>query len=156
MIAGSSEQIGRITEMTEGLISIITQLERQKSAIERALVALREAEGVAALNTAAPASAVNLEASKPEAAARKGKKRSAEVRKRMREAQQLRWAKIKGESKPSTPVSSEAPKPKRRISEEGRRNIIAATKKRWALKRAEAQAALKTVKTKQIARKKAA
>jgi hypothetical protein len=42
------------------------------------------------------------------------------------------------------------PKPKRKLSEAGRKAIVAATKKRWALKRAEA------AKTQQAAPKKAA
>jgi hypothetical protein len=50
-------------------------------------------------------------------------------------AQRARWAAIRGESEPSTP---EAAKPKRKLSAAGRKAIIAATKKRWALKRAEA------------------
>jgi hypothetical protein len=51
-------------------------------------------------------------------------------------------------SQPSTPEVT--PKPKRKLSEAGRRAIVAATKKRWALKRAEA------VKTQQAAPKKTA
>jgi hypothetical protein len=63
---------------------------------------------------------------------------SAATRRRMREAQQRRWAAIKGESAP-------APRrPKRRISEEGLQRIIAATKRRWARFRAEKKAAGKT------------
>ena len=58
-------------------------------------------------------------------------------------AQKARQAKVKGESAPPTPsVEPEQPKAKRRISEEGMKRIIAATKKRWRLaKAAKAQAA---------------
>src|SRR6266566_7262833 len=132
--------------MTEQLASIITTLERQKAAIDRALMALREVDGVPAT---APASIA-----KSEVATRKGKKRSAAVRKRMQEAQRARWAKIKGESEPAQPATPEAPKAKRKISPEGRKRIVAALKKRWALKRAEAKAAPK--KTKKAGRKKVA
>src|ERR1035437_6230217 len=48
----------------------------------------------------------------PEAAPRKRKKFSAAARKRMKEAQQRRWAKIRGESEPPPPARAEAPKPK--------------------------------------------
>jgi hypothetical protein len=72
----------------------------------------------------------------PEAPGRKRRKVSAAARKRMKEAQQRRWAKIRGESGPSASPTPEPEKPKRRISEEGMKRIIAATKKRWALKRA--------------------
>ena len=71
-----------------------------------------------------------------EPAPRKRRKFSAAVRRRMREAQRLRWAKIRGESERAAPPMTRAGKPKRRISEEGMKRIIAATKKRWRLQRA--------------------
>jgi hypothetical protein len=49
----------------------------------------------------------------------------------MREAQQRRWAKIRGASEPSTPVTV-SPKPKRKISEVGRKTIAEAARRRWA------------------------
>ena len=70
---------------------------------------------------------------------RKRKKFSAAARRRMKEAQQRRWAKLRGESEP--PLDSAKPKPakpKRKLSAAGRRAISEATKKRWALKRAAA------------------
>ena len=119
--------------MTDQLASIIKSLEQQKTAIDRALSALREVDGIAASDTTASASIA-----KP-ASARKGKKRSAAVRKRMKEAQLLRWAKIRGESGPSAPAMPQLSKPKRRISPEGMKRIIAATKKRWRLQKAAAK-----------------
>jgi hypothetical protein len=72
-------------------------------------------------------------------------KRSAAVRRRMAEAQKARWAKIKGDAtleSVSPPLATpEAAKAKRHISEEGRKRIIAATKKRWRLQKAAAKAA---------------
>jgi hypothetical protein len=121
--------------MTDGLASIITQLERQRAAIDRALVALREVEGSDAPNAQAPASTATVETS-----GRRGKNRSAAARRKMALAQKARWAKIGGESEPPAPVTKEAAKPKRRISAEGIKRIIAATKKRWRLKRTEAKA----------------
>ncbi len=41
-------------------------------------------------------------------------------------------------SKPASKATPEPPKPKRRISEEGMKRIIAATKKRWRLQKAQA------------------
>ena len=83
------------------------------------------------------------------------RKRSAAVRKRMAEAQRLRWLKIKGESTPSTPEpatpeppATEAPTAKRKISAHGMKNIIAATKKRWRLQKAAAKAAKKAASKK--------
>jgi hypothetical protein len=52
---------------------------------------------------------------------------------RMREAQQRRWEKVRGESA----AQKEAPKRKRRMSAEGRRAIAEATRKRWAAFRAQ-------------------
>jgi hypothetical protein len=55
-------------------------------------------------------------------------------------AQKASWAKRKGEIEPpSTPEPSKA---KRTISAEGMKRIIAATKKRWRLKKAGDKAAL--------------
>ena len=72
-----------------------------------------------------------------EPAPRKRRKFSPAALRRMREAQRLRWSKIRGESQPTTPATTKAIKPKRRISPEGLKRIIAATKKRWRLQRAQ-------------------
>jgi seryl-tRNA synthetase len=76
----------------------------------------------------------------------------------MQEAQRARWATIKGKLETPAPVTKEAPK--RQISAEGMKRIIAATKKRWRLKRAADKAAQEQAEAKkvasQIARKKAA
>ena len=119
--------------MADSLTGIIERLERQKSAIERALAALREVD--------APATAVQAKPSvAPEPTSGTRKKFSAAARKRMALAQQARWAKIKGEVQPPAPAAPEPSKPKRRISPEGMKRIIAATKKRWRLKRVAAKA----------------
>jgi hypothetical protein len=116
--------------MTDSLTGIIDQLEQRKAAIERALSALREVDSGKAAQV------------KPSVAPETGTgKRSAAVRRRMALAQKARWAKMKGEVQPSAPPAVEPLKPKRRISPEGMRRIIAATKKRWRLKRAAAKAA---------------
>jgi hypothetical protein len=80
-------------------------------------------------------------AASPEPPNRKRKKFSAATRRRMREAQRQRWAKIRGESEPHVPATPEPSKPKRKLSAAGRKAIVAATKRRWALKRAEAEKA---------------
>jgi head-tail adaptor len=57
----------------------------------------------------------------------------------MREGQQRRWAKVRGESQVSaTETPRETSKPKRKISVAGRKVISAAMKKRWAAKKAAA------------------
>jgi hypothetical protein len=120
--------------MTEGFGSIITLLERRKTAIEQALGALRAVD-----DRTAPAKPT-VPTATPDAPARKGLKRSAAVRKRMQEAQQRRWAKVKGKIERLLPPEVNAPKAKRKISAEGIKNIIAATKKRWRLVKAKAAA----------------
>jgi hypothetical protein len=80
-------------------------------------------------------------AAAPGAPTRKRKNFSAAVRRKMAQSQKRRWAKIRGESEPST--TPEPTKPKRRISEEGMKRIIAATKKRWRLQKAAAKAPAK-------------
>jgi hypothetical protein len=129
--------------MTDGLASVITLLEQQRTAIDRALVALREVGEVAA-----PAKATPPPPATPEVSGRKGKRRSVAVRKRMQEAQRAPWARIKEESEQPAPVTTEAPKPKRKISAEGIKRIVQATKRRWARVRAEAKAALESAETK--------
>jgi hypothetical protein len=67
------------------------------------------------------------------------RKFSAAARKRMREAQQLRWAKTRGESAaPAKKTAVKATKPKRKLSAAGREAISVAMKSRWAAKRAAA------------------
>jgi hypothetical protein len=114
--------------MLESFTGVIDGLERRKAAIERALAALREVD--------APETAAQV---KPDGAAEvpgTPRKFTAAARKRMALAQKARWAKIKGEIEPATPPAPEPAKPKRRISPEGIKRIIAATKKRWRLQRA--------------------
>ncbi len=78
--------------MTEGFASIIRELEQRRTAIDKALMALREVDGVATPGTTEPASIA-----KP-ASTRKGRKRSAAVRKRMKEGQRLRWERLRAEA----------------------------------------------------------
>jgi len=85
---------------------------------------------------------------------RKRKRFSAASRRKMAMAQKARWAKLRGESEP--PAPAKAPKAKRRISEEGMKRIIAATKKRWRLQKAAAKAQSTAAKKAVPARKKAA
>jgi hypothetical protein len=94
-------------------------------------------------------------AARPETPKDKPRKFSAAARRRMKEAQQRRWAKIRGESEPpSEPVTPQATKPKRKLSKAGRAAIVAALKTRWAAKKA-AVAKAKPVAAKRTAAKKA-
>jgi len=90
----------------------------------------------------------------------KRKRFSAAARRKMALGQQARWAKIKGQSEPPSPAVPEAPKAKRKISAEGMKRIIAATKKRWRLQKAkvvaEASAPTKKAVVKSAAVKKTA
>lgn len=101
----------------------------------------------------------NGAATVPELKPTNHRKFSAAARRRMREAQRLRWSKIRGET--IAPPHRTA-RPKRRISEQGLKNIIAATKRRWALRRLEAAKAKKAASThkkaapRKVARKKTA
>jgi hypothetical protein len=77
-------------------------------------------------------------AATPEVPTPKRRKFSAAARRRMREAQQRRWASIRGETAPSASATPVAPKPKRKLSAAGRKAIQDALRRRWAQKRAEA------------------
>ena len=88
----------------------------------------------------------------PKPATAKRKMSPATLR-RMREGQQRRWAKAKGESATTLQVVT-ASKPKRRLSAAGKAAIVAALKKRWAEKKARAIKSMPVAK--KMGRKKAA
>ena len=82
------------------------------------------------------------------------RKLSPEALKRMREGQQRRWAKVKGEL---PQAEAKAAKPKRKLSAAGKAAIVAALKKRWAAKKtASTSEAKPTSVAKKAPRKKAA
>jgi len=83
-----------------------------------------------------------IPAATPEAPTRKRKKFSAAARKRMKEAQQRRWAKIRGESEP-TQAAAPPTKPKRKLSASVKAKLVANLKKARAAKAAKAKAAAK-------------
>jgi hypothetical protein len=119
--------------------SIISELEQQRSAIDRAILALREVTG-----TRPPGAAT---ASPPREAVA-GKKRTITPagRKKIAEAMRRRWAEKRGLGQGSNAIqpsqagqqrdtAKKRPAKKRRLSAEGRKRIIEATKRRWAAKR---------------------
>src|ERR1035437_4096020 len=116
------------TKLTNEIITAaIEGFESQKIRIDQQISELK------AMLSGGPAEA----SAAPAPTARKRKRFSAAARKRMKEAQQRRWAKTRGESRPPVPAATpEPPKSKRRISEEGMKRIVAATKKRWRLAKA--------------------
>lgn len=105
----------------EIITAAIEGFEAQKQRIDGQIAELRSILTGDVIETAAT----------PEGTPRKRGKFSDATRLRMKEAQQLRWARIKGEIAPSTPVTVPA-KAKRQMSEAGRRAISEATRKRWA------------------------
>ena len=130
---------------TEIITAAIEGFESQKMRIDLQISELK------AMLSGGPAEA----AATPEPITRKRKRFSAAARKRMKEAQQRRWAKTRGDSIPPGPATTpEPPKSKRRISEEGMKRIVAATKKRWRLAKA-AKAQTTTAKKAAPARTKA-
>jgi hypothetical protein len=134
------------TKLTHEIINAaIVGFEQQKLHIDTQITELRSMlEGGSSKPTPAAT---------PERPTIKRRKFSAAARRRMKEAQQLRWAKIRGKPEPPAPATSGAPKAKRKLSKAGRANIVAALKKRWAAKRAAAKA--KPVVAKKTAVKKA-
>jgi hypothetical protein len=116
-----------MAKLTNAIIeaAAIDGFEAQKQRIDVQIAELR------AMLTGAPQSTA-------EDAPAKGTSRkfSAASRRRMREAQQLRWAKIKGESPATAKTATKAAKPKRGITAAGRKALSIAMKKRWAAKKA--------------------
>jgi hypothetical protein len=135
------------TKLTDEIINAaIEGFEAQKRRIDEKIGELRAMlHGVPAKSAAAS-----------EAPGRTRKKFSAAARRKMALAQKTRWAKIKGQNEPPSSATPEPPKPKRRISPEGMKRIIAATKKRWRLQKAAAKSApTKKSASKKVAVKKA-
>ena len=129
-------------KLTQEIINAaIVGFEQQKLRIDAQIAELR------AMLSGSPAES----AATPKPATGQRRKFSAAARRRMKEAQQKRWAKIRGESAPPAPATLEHAKAKRRISEEGMKRIIAATKKRWRLQKAAAKAPAKKAVTKKTA-----
>jgi vancomycin resistance protein YoaR len=113
-----------MAKLTSTIIeAAIAGFEAQKKSIDAQIAELR------AMLTPTPVSAEET----PTKTTRR--KFSAAVRKRMREAQRLRWAKIRGESAPAKKTAKTA-KPKTGITAAGRKALSIAMKKRWAAKKA--------------------
>jgi len=112
-----------MAKLTNTIITAaITGFELQKKSIDAQIAELRGMMNGTAEAEAAPAKATR-------------RKFSAAARKRMREAQQARWAKIRGEAAPAKETSVRAAKPKGGITAAGRRALSIAMKKRWAAKK---------------------
>jgi hypothetical protein len=114
----------------EIIAAAILGFEAQKKHIDAQITELREMLDGGSKATPAAIS---------EAPTGKRRKFSAAARRRMKEAQQRRWAKIRGEAASPAPAALEPSKPKRRLSKAGKAAIVAALKKRWAAKKAVAQ-----------------
>ena len=104
----------------------IAGFEAQKKTIDGQIAELRAMLGGAPKSSEAPAKATR-------------RKFSAAARKRMKEAQQRRWAKIKGElMEAKSKTTTKAAVKKRTLSAAGRKAISIAMKKRWAAKKSAA------------------
>ena len=113
--------------MTEGFDGIVAQLEHQKTAIERALAALREVEGVAA--PAATASSSGAPAK------RRGRPKGT-GRNLRSEGQKKRWAAKKAAEATLDATPQKIAPRKVRLTPDGRKKLAEAMKRRWAVKRA--------------------
>jgi hypothetical protein len=131
MIAGVFHSERENQGMADGLDGIIAQLVRQKTGIERALAALRKAEGSEALATATPASI-----GPP---IRKGGMTPG-GRRRLSAALKKRWAAKKAAAGVPEKIPQKAVRRKVRITPEGRERLAEAMRRRWAVKRTAAQA----------------
>jgi hypothetical protein len=132
------------TKMSEEIINAaIDGFKAQRNRLELRVAELRAMLNGGPAQPAAPS----------EPMPRKRRKLSPAALRRMREAQRLKWAKVRGESKPAASARKKASKPKRRISPKGLKRIIAATKKRWRVQRAGAKAKSTNTKEKATVRK---
>jgi hypothetical protein len=113
----------------EIITAAIDGYEFQKTRIDAKIAELR-----ALLAGGSPESAAT-----PEAPTGKRKKFSGAARRRMKEAQQKRWAKVRGESEP-TQAAAPPTKPKRKLSAAAKAKLVANLKKARAAKAAKAKA----------------
>jgi hypothetical protein len=110
----------------EVMLAAIDGFESQKKRIDDKIAGLR--------------AMLSGDGSAPVAPPRKRRKISAAAWRRMREAQQRRWAAVRGEGGEPIVAKRKRAKAKRRRTEAGQQAIIAATKRRWAAqKRAHAR-----------------
>ena len=137
MIAVGPE--GQSNDLTDALSGIIAQLERQRSAIDRALEALREVEGTET-PTVAPIKRAAVKAPAKSAADRRS------------EGQRKRWAAKKAEQAAVEQIAHEEPGTQSGITAEGRQKLAEAMRKRWAVKRA-GSTAKNTTQKKRAAKK---
>jgi hypothetical protein len=126
----------------EIITAAIDGFEAQKTRIDAQIAELRALLPGGATKTATSAT------TEPKSQ-RKHRKFSPDAIRRMREAQQRRWTKLRGESEAPAPVTAPAPvaapapaKAKHKLSAAGRAAIVAALKKRWAEKKAAANKAV--------------
>jgi hypothetical protein len=136
---------GTMAKLTNLMIeAAIRGFDAQKKDIDGQIAELR------AMMTGAPAPADNSEAAPAKSAGKlKGRKLSAAVRARMKAAQQLRWAKVKGTAPdptvkaptkmpakaPAAKTPLKTPRPKPHFSPEARKRLSIMMKKRWAAKK---------------------
>ena len=122
-------------QLTESIIlAAIDGFEAQKNRIEQQIAELRamlRSRGTGDGSTAA----------------RHKRTFNPEALQRMREAQQRRWAKVRGTA-PAASATGETAKPERRLTAAGRKAISQAAKKRWAMKRAAVKEAQPTAEKK--------
>ena len=101
--------------------NVISRLEKQRSAIDRALLALREIAGP------------NTPNAQPASQSKSGKRRlSPEGRRRIIEATKRRWAAKRAAGVGTAPKRAAAPSRRGKLSEKGRKRLALAMKKRWA------------------------
>ena len=118
--------------MAEGLNSIITQLEQQLSAIDKALVALRDVAG----SGAAPAEAPAAETPSRTSPGTRKSRISPEGKRRLIAALKKRWAEKKAAASMVEVAPRKTTSSKSGMTEDGRRRLAEAMKRRWAVKRA--------------------
>ncbi len=124
--------------MTNGLTDVIRGLEKQKTAIERALAALRDVDGTTVESSPLAVAAVPARRGR---AKRKGGM-TPEGRRRLSEALKKRWAVKRAASqvRPLAKTQARAKATKKGgMTPEGRRRLSEALRKRWAVKRAAAK-----------------
>jgi hypothetical protein len=120
-------------QLNESIIQAAIQgFEAQKMRLDQQIAELRALLPSSTASTIAAEGAPKKRHFSPEAIAR------------MRASQQARWARVRGESQPSTPTPATPQKPKRKLSAAAKAKLAANLKRARAAKAAKAKAAAKT------------
>jgi hypothetical protein len=127
--------------MAQGFDGIITQLEQQKAAIDKALAALRDVDANGAATVETPVAEQQAPATRKRGMTPEGKARLVAALKKRWAAKKRADKKAAATAPAGSPATAPAPAKRKSggMTEDGRKRLAETMKKRWAVKRAAAK-----------------